>query len=263
VRTEDAREKWWSRGHATLVEGPGGQWYSVYHGYENGYWTLGRQTLLDPIEWTSDGWFRMTGGDLSRPLPKPDARSVPHGVALSDDFTRDKFGPQWAFYDPGPNERARVLYDRSGALVMTGKGASPSDCSPITCICGDQAYRCEVEIEREGDASAGMLFFYNKRLYCGVGFGAAHQVQHRQGLDRRGAKPAHLGDRIFIRAETNRHIITFHTSADGENWVKFGAQMEVSGYHHNTAFDFLSLRPGLYVSGQGRATFRNFKYQAL
>src|SRR3546814_7355105 len=49
VRTRSAVEKWWSRGHATLVEGPAGDWWSVYHGYENGYWTLGRQALLDPV----------------------------------------------------------------------------------------------------------------------------------------------------------------------------------------------------------------------
>ena len=77
VRTQSANEKWWSRGHATLVEGPQGQWYMVYHGYENGFWTLGRQTLLDPIEWTSDGWFRALGGDLSQPLPKPLAPPSP------------------------------------------------------------------------------------------------------------------------------------------------------------------------------------------
>lgn len=71
VRTQSAAEKWWSRGHATLVEGPGGSWWMMYHGYENGFWTLGRQTLLDPIEWTEDGWFRALGGDLSRPIAKP------------------------------------------------------------------------------------------------------------------------------------------------------------------------------------------------
>src|ERR1035437_9623920 len=53
VRTQTAAEKWWSKGHATLVEGPDGkQWYLVYHGYENGYYNLGRQTLLEPVEWT-------------------------------------------------------------------------------------------------------------------------------------------------------------------------------------------------------------------
>ena len=36
VRTASGAEKWWSRGHATLVEGPtDGDWWMVYHGYEN------------------------------------------------------------------------------------------------------------------------------------------------------------------------------------------------------------------------------------
>jgi xylan 1,4-beta-xylosidase len=264
MRTTDAREKWWSRGHASLVEGPGGDWWSLYHGYENGYWTLGRQTLLDPIEWTDDGWFRFRGGDLSQAMPKPQARAraQPHGVALSDDFSSDKLGAQWAFYDPGPNERARLRYE-SGALVLEGKGDTPANCSPLTFICGDQAYQCEVEIEVEGDATGGVLFFYNRRLYCGLGLSATGRVQHRQGLERRGAKPPNLGNRFFIRFENDRHIVTFHTSPDGREWTKYDVQMEVSGYHHNTAYDFLSLRPGIYASGQGRVRFRNFKYQAL
>ncbi|HEV8690464.1 MAG TPA: family 43 glycosylhydrolase, partial [Ideonella sp.] len=36
VRTWSADEPWWSRGHASLVEGPAGDWWMVYHGYENG-----------------------------------------------------------------------------------------------------------------------------------------------------------------------------------------------------------------------------------
>ena len=262
VRTTDAAEKWWSRGHASLVEGPGGQWWSVYHGYENGFWTLGRQTLLDPIEWTDDGWPRMRGGDLSAPIPKPRAQALPHGTPLSDDFSRDRFGVQWAFYDPTQNERARVRY-AGGALELQGKGASPADCSPITCIAGDLAYRCEVEIELEGAAEAGLLLFYNRRLFCGLGFSADAPVMHRQGLSRRGAKPAGLGQRFFLRMENNRHIVTFWTSPDGAAWSKYDVQMEVSGYHHNTAYDFLSLRPGFYAAGQGLARFRRFRYQAL
>jgi len=263
VRTIDAHEKWWSRGHASLVEGPNGDWWSVYHGYENGFWTLGRQTLLDPIEWTDDGWLRFRGGDLSRPIPKPrGGRAQQHGVAFSDDFTTDRLGSQWAFYDPGPDERARLSYE-GGALVLQGKGDTPANCSPLTFICGDQAYRCEVEIEVEGEATGGVLFFYNRRLYCGLGMSATQRVQHRQGLERRGAKPPNLGNRFFVRFENNRHIVTFWTSPDSEAWSKYDVQMEVSGYHHNTAYDFLSLRPGIYASGRGRVRFRNFRYQAL
>jgi hypothetical protein len=39
--------------------------------------------------------------------------------------------------------------------------------------------------------------------------------------------------------------------------------MELSGYHHNTAYDFLSLRPALYAVGRGRVGFRDFRYRAL
>ncbi|MFX8680974.1 family 43 glycosylhydrolase, partial [Acinetobacter baumannii] len=76
VRAQSDQDLWWSRGHATCVEGADGRWFLVYHGYEKGYHTLGRQTLLEPIEWTADGWFRAVGGDLSRPLPKPAGVSV-------------------------------------------------------------------------------------------------------------------------------------------------------------------------------------------
>jgi beta-xylosidase len=37
VRTTRTDEKGWSRGHASLVEAPDGQWWAVYHGFENGY----------------------------------------------------------------------------------------------------------------------------------------------------------------------------------------------------------------------------------
>lgn len=50
VRTRDPAERWWSRGHASFVEGPAGDWWMVYHGYENGFRTLGRQILLEPFE---------------------------------------------------------------------------------------------------------------------------------------------------------------------------------------------------------------------
>jgi beta-xylosidase len=262
VRTQSAREKWWSRGHASLVEGPDGAWWMVYHGYENGFWTLGRQTLLDPIEWTEDGWFRARGGDLSQPIAKPrSGDAVAHGLALSDDFTTNKFGAQWGFYDPAPDEVSRVRYE-DATLVVRAKGAEPRDCSPLTFIPGDQAYRVEADIEVDESARAGLLLFYNRRLYCGLGFDAQRFVMHRYGLERTAAKPL-AGRRLRLRITNDRHIVTLHYSADGQEWRKFDVQMEVSGYHHNVAGDFLSLRPALYVAGVGEACIRSVRYEAL
>ncbi|MGQ0588939.1 MAG: family 43 glycosylhydrolase [Sphingosinicella sp.] len=272
IRTRSEREKWWSRGHATIFEGPGGRWWMIYHGYENGYWTLGRQALLEPIEWTVDGWVRPLGGDLSRPLAKPlNLPDQRHGMQLSDDFSENRFGIQWAFYDPAPDEMARVRHAGS-TLHLRAKGTTPGDCAPITCICGDQSYRIEAAVEVDPGAEAGLLLFYNRRLYAGLGFGDNGLVMHRYGLQRaRGAIP---GQReagaagpvraLRIRLTNERNILTIHTSADGgASWRKFDVQMEVSGYHHNVAYDFLSLRPALYAAGRGEARFRDFRYTAM
>ena len=79
---------------------------------------------------------------------------------------------------------------RGGALHVRGKGATPSDCSPISCICGDQSYRIEAEIEVDPGAEAGLFLFYNRRLYAGLGIGDNGLVMHRYGLQRgRGGGP--------------------------------------------------------------------------
>jgi xylan 1,4-beta-xylosidase len=263
VRTTSATQKWWSRGHACAVEGPDGSWWLVYHGYENGFWTLGRQTLLAPMEWTRDGWIKAKGGDLSRPIKKPTGgQAVPHGMPLSDDFSANRFGSLWSFYDPGPNEMERVRYD-GGMLRVQGKGAQPFDCSPLSFRAGDLSYEVETEIEISGGAQAGLLLFYNRRLYCGLGFNAGKFVMHRYGLERDQPKPADIGNRLFLRLANDRHIVTIHYSPDGKTWTKFGVQMEVSGYNHNTVYDFLSLRPAIYVAGPGEARFRAVNYRAL
>jgi len=273
VKTWSATEKWWSRGHATLFEGPDDRWWMIYHGYENGYWTLGRQTLLEPVEWTEDGWVKPLGGDLSKPIAKPvDLGAQPHGQPLSDDFSRDRFGIQWAFYDPSPNEKKRISY-KGGKLHMRAKGKTPSDCSPIACIAGDQSYCIEATVEIDRGTEAGVLLFYNRRLYAGLGIGDDGLMMHRYGLQRpRGAVPGQRDPdapdkpvrKIRMRLTNERNILTIYTSLDGGvTWKKFDVQMEVSGYHHNVAYDFLSLRPALYAAGKGEARFSDFTYKAL
>lgn len=263
VRTRDESERWWSRGHATLVQGPAGDWWMVYHGYENGYRTLGRQTLLDPIVWTDDGWFKAVGGDLSQPLPKPrGGQALPHGMPLSDDFTRNMLGRKWAFYNPAPNELARARYEAS-ALVLSGKASGPADCSPLACIAGDHAYECSVELEVEGQAQGGLLLFYSARLFCGMGHDGTRMTTYNKGLTAYLREPAPAVRRLHLRIVNERHIVSMYYSEDGQAWQRHSLRSETSGYNHNTAGEFLSLRPALFAAGQGQVRFRNFRYRAL
>jgi xylan 1,4-beta-xylosidase len=263
VRTKSQSEQWWSRGHASLVEAPDGSWWSVYHGYENGFWTLGRQTLLDPIEWTADGWFRMTGGDLSRALPKPKGGTAqPHGQALSDDFKTLALGAKWNFFKPKATEKARVGV-RGGTLHLKASGTAPSDSSPLLLIAGDRGYRFECDIEIDPGATAGLILFYDRALYCGLSFDAARFVTHQYGIER--GRPANpYGRRLRMRVTNDSHIVSFHLSGDGgATWKRFDRGMEVSGYHHNVRGGFLMLRPGLYAAGDGEARFSDFRFEAL
>ncbi len=262
VRTKSAVERWWSQGHGTLVEGRDGTWYMVYHAYENGFHTLGRQTLLTRIEWTADGWFRVAGGDPAMPMAKPAGEAVAHGLALSDDFSKNRMGVEWGFYKGNDTDRARYRYE-NGALVLKAKGKSPADCSPLSFVTGDHAYEIEVEIDADPGSTAGLLLFYSSRLYAGLGYSATNFFMHSYGLDRPQAKPPGLGQALHIRIRNDRHIVTMHYSADGRTWQRFDRGMELSGYHHNVAYEFLSLRPAIYAAGTGEVRFRHVKYRAL
>ena len=262
IRTTSAEERWWSKGHATLVEGPGGTWYAVYHAYENGFYNLGRQTLLEPIEWTADGWFRASGADVARPIRKPAGESVPHGLRLSDDFSTSRMGVQWSFYGGGEADRQRYRYE-NGALVLGTKGTTPADSSPLWFVCGDHAYEIEVVIDIDPGATAGLLVFYSRRLYAGLGYSANNLILHRYGTERLLAAPAQHGSGLRVRLVNDRHIVTMYYSRDGRAWERFGTRIDVSGYHHNVAGEFLSLRPAIYAAGTGEVRFRDFRYRAL
>ena len=68
---------------------------------------------------------------------------------------------------------------------------------------------------------------------------------------------------VWFRLRNDRHVVSFWYSPDGRNWTKADKSCETSGYHHNMAGEFLSLRPGIYAAGCGEVVFRNFKYKTL
>lgn len=262
VRTASADEPWWSRGHATVVEGPRGDWWMLYHAYENGFRTLGRQTILEPIEWTADGWFRAKGGILDRPLRKPNpSSSGMHGFALSDDFSNSKIGTQWSFFAPGENEMKRALYE-ARALRIEGKGRTLAESSPLTFIVGDKSYEAEAVLEIGEDAEAGITLFYSEKMFCGLGFSRTQMFTYHNGVEHSWMR-VDLATRVVrVKVSNDLNVVTFYYMHDGKTWTKHPWQMEVSGFHHNVFGGFLSLRLGIYSTGRGVVEVRDFVYAA-
>ena len=44
IHTWSKEERWWSKGHGSIIDTPDGQWVIVYHSYEKDFTCLGRQT---------------------------------------------------------------------------------------------------------------------------------------------------------------------------------------------------------------------------
>ncbi|WP_368561975.1 family 43 glycosylhydrolase [Pseudoxanthomonas sp. UTMC 1351] len=264
VRTVSESEPWWSRGHASLVEGPAGDWWMVYHAYENGFRTLGRQTVMEPIEWTTDGWFRALGGDLSKPIRKP-AKGTPSpaGFALSDNFSTDKFGIQWCFHDPKPDEMTRVERAAKG-LLLKATGTSPVDSAPLACIVPDRAYQAELTLQLSGESEAGLLLFYNHKAFVGVGFTPDTIKTYQYAEEQVWARLPHSSRRVCVRLTNDRNVITYEYSYDdGRSWKLHPTRMEVSGVHHNVFGGFLSLKIGIYSAGKGEVLLSDFNYRGM
>ena len=220
--------------------------------------------MLEPIEWTADGWFRAKGGDLTKPLPKPrGGKTGPAGRALSDDFSANRFGSQWCFHDPKPDEMQRASYE-GHALRIAGRGTSPADSSPLTCGVGDRAYEAEITLELDGAAEGGLLLYYNNKAFVGLGFTPERSRTFAWNEEQPWMSANMPTKRVRIRLTNDNNVVTWHHSHDdGKTWVLHGLRMEVSGMHHNVFGGFLSLKIGIYCAGQGSVRLSDFTYRAL
>ena len=211
VRTVTAGERWWSRGHATAIAGPDGSWWLVYHGYENGFWTLGRQTLLDPCTGPrTDGWSPMAAICRSRCPSRAAAprcrtarrcpmHSLGHGLPHSGRSTIRR-----------PIGVATHALRKSRAGV-TGKGTQPRDASPLCFIAGDPATNSRSRLKCAATRRPACC--------CSTTAGCIADSRSTPSASRCIATDSNVrgqarrpGRRLWLRIENDRHIVTLHHS---------------------------------------------------
>lgn len=220
------------------------------------------------------------GGDLADPLPLPGGGTgvLPHGFALSDDFASPSWGWRWTFDRPGPDETARADFSGEG-LVLAGEGADPSTSSPMCLRAPDRSYRVEAGVELlparndgagdadagDAGASAGLLLFFNHRLFLGLELSRGRLQAWTGGTRTWGGEPLPEDVRALELAIVKReNIVDMHYRMPGvEEWTHYPLTLECSGYHANTVNDLVSLRPAVFAAGDGRARLTRLRYRAL
>lgn len=68
---------------------------------------------------------------------------------------------------------------------------------------------------------------------------------------------------IKLKIKNDRQDASFYYSEGNESWIKLEASDDISGFQHNIFGGFVSVRPGIFVTGKGKAVFRSFRYRGL
>lgn len=253
VHTYSVRDSWWSKGHGTLIDDVNGRWWVVYHAYANGYYTLGRQTLIEPVEWTSDGWCRT----LSEADPVNAGEYKAQGLELSDDFSDKELGLQWMFWKEYAQKAVTI---KDNTLWMKAKGQSPADGRLLMVTAEDKNYVAEVDVQVTKGNKAGLLLYYNEKAFAGLmSDGKTFEIYRHAG--QKTEKPNTIGRNFTVRIKNQGNRASIWVSEDRLSWTLLAENIDVSGMHHNAYKGFFALRVALVSAGKGKAGFSRFRYK--
>jgi xylan 1,4-beta-xylosidase len=258
IHTYNKSERWWSKGHGSLIDAPDGKWWIVYHAYENNFYGLGRQILLEPVTLTTDGWLKATTGTaIEKPLQRPvKSANVIDRLAQLNKF---RIGLDWRFYKQFDTSRFSVT---NNVLTLKAQGKTIHESAPLLFIAGAHDYEFSVKINKDSAATAGLVLFYNSDFYVGTGFDNKERIGWRKGAVK--ARASQKGKtQLWLKIKNSSNIMTAYYSDDGINWKKEGWARDISGYHHNTLYDFISILPGLFAYGDGEVRFSEFRFKKL
>ena len=260
VHTQNRNEEWWSMGHGTLVDDIEGQSWIMFHGYRKNFHTLGRQTLMLPVQWTNENWFKVPEGIKSESrIRKPAGKTSVNGNVLSDDFSGTEPGLAWQFFKRYNPERLKIS---EGKLFLDAEGTSFDDSSPLLINASDKKYEIMVEYTIDEGVTAGLCLFYNETANLRIAADTLQFAVFVQKDPKINAKNS-IGKHGFLRLLNDENEVSFYFSKDGKNWTRVDRSFEVTGFNHNVFGEFLSLRPGLFAFGKGKVMFRNFIYKKL
>lgn len=253
VHTYSADEQWWSKGHGTIFDDAEGNWWIVYHAYEKDSHTLGRQTLIDPIKWTKDGWFLLD--ENRKPLNTNPTFS---GMELSDDFSSEKLGIQWTTWG---NFNKQDYSFSNNSLYLQGKGTSPKDGRLLLITVPYKNYEVQTEINLEKDGSGGLVLFYRESVFAGI-TSEGKDFTIYKNADEQIKVPNEFGNHLFLKIINQQDNCTFQVSDDGKAWKTIHENLDVSKMHHNNFRGFYALRAGIVATGSQKVRFDNFNYSA-
>ena len=235
-------------GHGSLVETPTGQWYVAHLCARplepERRSVLGRETALQQVEWTDDGWLRLTtGGTVAQPVTpgSGDSRSLRRDrtsyESIRDDFDGPAVDRRLSTLRRPFSEDWVTLQSRPGALSLRG-GDFPTSRFDVSLVATQlqdftAAVTTHLTIEpRHFSQSAGLVVFYDNENFAYLRVYRSESLASTAlgiVLVRGGSKRELLLDRVAI--DSNEAIL--HARIDGGNlqfsWRPSGSDFQPVG----------------------------------
>lgn len=224
-------------GHGKPVMTQNGEWYMVYlcgRQIDGKYSMLGRETALDPITWTADGWPMVNG--LKGPSCIQKKPNLPEVVLTNDtamDLSRKMLSPIWVTPRTPEADAIRIA---DNVLLLKGSKAPLSSVESRNILVRRQtdfAFCAEAAFEvqtMEAGQQEGVICYYDEHTW--VSFGT-HQTaegmeifvwEHVGDEDRMMASfkvPAGTAQ-IAYRVETHYLTRRFSFKLDDGLWCDYG-----------------------------------------
>ena len=236
--------------HGTLLETQNGEWFVTFHAHEPAYYTLGREMLMQPIEWTAEGWWRpVTGRIPTATAAGPNLAVEDFRLAQSDDFTASGFGLQWFFLCvPDLSGVVWSLSEESGKLRIRTR---PGDFGSVDVLPGvflqrviDTRFSFQTRLAfdaRSGREAAGLHMYHdplmNLWLATTVRDGEKRIEVGKYNLGRRKdlwSAPNPHGETVHLKIVVDgQERATFFFGPDGGQWEQVGESLYfgASGHH--------------------------------
>jgi xylan 1,4-beta-xylosidase len=237
-------------GHADIVETPKGEWYMVHLCGRpipsSGRCTLGRETCIQKIEWTDDGWIRLEGGGNTPRVnvPAPDLpESAFPPAAARDHFDSARLGADFQSLRVPLGENSLSLTERPGFLRLKGRESLCSKHHQSLVARRWQAFRFTAETclefaPQSFQQMAGLVCLYdvqnwyylrvtrNEKAGRCLGIADCINGDFREPVE----KEARLedGDRVHLRVTVDYDKLRFHYSRDGLEWIAIGPVLDAS-----------------------------------
>lgn len=224
-------------GHGKPVMTQNGQWYMVYlcgRKLGDGYSILGRETALDPITWTKDGWPIVNNLDGPSTLQiKPELPETIWEETYNDDFKEKYLSNDWLF--PRSPEMDGIDIKLS---FLKMKGSRFDLCSPHAkniLLRRQQHFKFDIECKMRmpkiyPGQDAGVTCYYDENTFLKFGLFATNEEQPRLLVGVREYVDGYRDGSfievnqkekyIYFKIEVNNLQRVFYVSFDGVKYTK-------------------------------------------